>query len=799
MLLEFRAVIFSLARAKGHAVAVVLILALGLGAATAIFSMVERGLFPASSAADPATLVRISLLDPKDSRKQGPRGAHLTVYREAALPAFAGFSAHTLRFGNLVNGDQVRPVTAGAVTANHFQTLGINAALGRVFLPEDETVPTVQPVVLSDAFWRADFGADPAALGRTFVYDGQSCVVVGVLPRGFRLPGYDAAAFYLPTERSQFALTSTGATQGLSVFARLKPGATLAAAEAELRTLRPGAGLPVAKSWENLVPVVTPHDTDETSRGRDPLLHRKNWAMLGAVGLLYLIACVNAANLMLVRTLDRRREFGVRLALGASRWRVVRPILLEGGLLVFAAALLAVVVAKWLFVVLLALPETSPGAGGTLYLSARSLWVLAGLGGFSGLLLALVPLWQATRFDVHSALQSGGQSGAGFERSWLRDSFVVVQAALAIVLLISTGLMIRTCRQLLQFDPGFATQGRYLVHLSSAGALAPRTPEAQAVRARLLTEAVANVRGVRSVSIFLGSILGGSAGGIIFQVEGSEVKHAVPASYVSADYFAALGLPMVLGRGFADLPSGHAPVVVLSESLARQLFGEANPLGRRLVFERKYEWEIIGVVRDMRLPRQEVMPLFYQPLTQFRGLPASVLIRGEAELGPQFEATIRRAFYAADPKIMVQRIQRLEDVLNEHARTERSALVHLQVLGVLALVLAGFGLFAMMNYTVARRHAEFGVRCALGATDADIKGLVLGRALRLVALGLTAGIALAWYLARTFSALLYNTPALDILTNLTVVALLLAVGLLAGWLPARRATRIDLARLLRAE
>lgn len=788
----------SLWLAKSHATAIVLILALGLGSATAIFSLVETSLFPASNLPDPATLVRISLSDPKDQRTLGPRGAHYSAYREAAPSAFAGFSAIVQIEGNLVHDGQVRPVRGARVTADHFRVLGVNAARGRVFLPEDEAAAGVRPAVLSDSFWRMEFGAEPNILGRAFALGDQSCVVVGVLPRGFRLPGLDWPSLYLPAGPNDYALTSPGATSGITLLARLKPGATPVAAEAELRTLRPGAGLPIAKAWENLAPVVRAHDADVAARGNNPMLRRKDWAMLGAVGLLHLIACVNAANLMLVRTLERRRELGVRLALGASRWRVLRPVLLEGALLALASSLAAVIVAKWLFTVLLALTDSAVTSGDTLYLSMRALRVLAGLGLLTGLLLALFPLWQTGRMDVHDALKMGGQSGAGYARSAVRDIFVVVQAALAIILLISTGLMIRTCRQLLEFDQGFATEGRYVVGVFARGGPAARNAQAQAARSRVLTESVRAVPGVRAVSVFTGGIESGGMG-TKFQVEGSEIKNEVQASFVSADYFTALGLPVVLGRGFDGLNPGQAPVAVLSESLARQLFGEANPLGRRLIYDEDISWEVIGVVRDVRLPRRDVMPRFYQPLWQGPFVPSSILIRCDGETGPQFEGLIRRALYDADPTLMVQRIQRLEDAVNEHARNERSALAHLRLLGVLALALAGFGLFAMMNYNVARRAAEFGVRYALGANDGDIRELVLGHGLRLVALGLVIGVVLAWFLARGFSALLYNTPTFDPLVNTAVAALMLALALLACWLPMRRATRIDLARLLRAE
>jgi len=788
----------ALGRARGHAAAVVFTLALGLGSATAIFSLVETSLFPASSVPDPASLVRISLSDPKTQRAQTPRSAHYWSYREAAPPSFAEFSALASLDGNLVHDGQVRPVNAARVTTDYFHTLGVNAARGRLFLPEDGVAAGVQPAVLSDAFWRMEFGADPGIIGRVFTYDGQSCVVVGVLPRGFRLVGLDWPKLYLPTGPNDFAPTAPGATQGIILFARLKPGATRAAAEAELRTLRPGAGLPAAKAWENLAPVVRAHDADAATPGNNPLLRRKDWAMLGAVGFLHLIACVNAANLMLVRTMERRLELGVRLALGASRWRVLRPVLLEGALLALASVLAALAVAKWLFAVLLALSDAGPAAGDTLYLSTRALQLLAGLGFLTGLVLVLFPLWQAGRLDVHAALKIGGQSGAGFARSAVRDAFVVIQAALAIVLLISTGLMIRTCRQLLAFDGGFATQGRYLVSVYSRGSPVSRNAQALAARSRVLTESVRAVPGVRAVSLFIGTIEGGS-GAIQFRVEGSDIKQVVRCSAASADYFTALGLPVIVGRGFDGLNPGQAPVAVLSESLARQLFGEANPLGRRLVFDKDNNWEVIGVVRDVRLPRQDGTPLFYVPLWQGPRPPSSILIQTEGDTGPQFEGLIRRALYDADPTLQVQRVQRLEDAVNEYARNERSALAHLRILGALALALAGFGLFAMMSYNVTRRAAEFGVRYALGADDTDIRGLVLGRGLRLVALGLVAGTVLAWLLARAFSTLLYKTPAFDPLVTASVVAIMLGLALLACWLPVRRATRVDLARLLRAE
>jgi putative ABC transport system permease protein len=330
-------------------------------------------------------------------------------------------------------------------------------------------------------------------------------------------------------------------------------------------------------------------------------------------------------------------------------------------------------------------------------------------------------------------------------------------------------------------------------------------PVAQAVRSRLLLDAITTLPGIASVSTSLGSIY---TGGVAtkYRVLGASdptSESVVSTSYVGEHYFDTLGLPMLMGRGFAGLESGSPPAAVLSESLARQLFQDGNPIGRQLVFgsgRTSSTVEIIGVAGDVRRPRQEAIPRLYRPSVQGSPFASnSFFVRSRGEFGPQFEAEIRRAVFAVDPKLMVWSIQKVEDMVTGYSQTERSALIHLQALGTLALSLAAFGLFAMMNYNVVQRRSEFGVRYAIGATDSDIQGLVLFRAFKLVAGGLILGGCLAWALARSFGALLYQTPALDPLTNTVVALLLLATTLLACWLPLRRAAVIDVARLLRAE
>jgi len=802
MLSELTAALRALGRAKGHAIAVVLILALGLGSTTAIYSTVEERLFPKLfRAPDPDSLVYVHMADSRFPGRYYANHQQFVAYRQAGLKSLRGVTGMMPDRANLVVGENVVVTTGAIVTADHLGVLGVRPALGRAFLPEDESATGTRPVVIGHQIWSSLFASDPQALGREVRIGDETYVVVGVLPR---LSPAGNISYFIPFRPQDYLLNQANARRMIWTIARLTPGSTRAEAEAELRALNVGSDFAVPTGDARPVPTVLPRYNDSIAQPTSPFGRRllKDWALLGSVGLLYLIACANAAGLLLARALDRRRELAVRGALGGSRWRIVRPVLLEGLLLTLLGTLLSFTFAKWLFSFLVALAPAVTAPSEALELSPHSLRLLAGLGVLTGLLLAVVPLWQAARLDIHAFLKTGSQAGSAAAGGLMRGTFVVIQIALAVTLLVATGLMLRTCRQLLSLDLGFDPAGKVLVQIA-VPLRDTSSPQARMERMRLIIEAVSAVPGVHSVSPTTGSVFFSNVGGRFRAPSSPDPSqlHLMTTTSVGEQYFATVGLPLLLGRDFGGVRASDAPVGIVSESLARQAFGDMNPIGQMLVWDKDNQVEIIGVVGNARIPRQEPRPMLYRPLAQSPGLTgmSSLLVRPKGEPSPAFAAELRRAVFQADPKLLVTSVQRLEDTIHDFSKDERGALIHLQALGGLALVLAAFGLFAMMNYNVAQRHGEFGVRFALGATDADIQRLVLGRGLRLVLFGLAAGGLLAWYLARVFSILLYETPVFEPVTNLAVALLLVTTALFACWLPVRRATRVDLARLLRAE
>ena len=805
MLSELTAALRALARARGYTVSVVLILALGLGSATGVFTMVEQAIFhPVTSLPDPEKLMRIEMRGPTGANFMNVSRLHFAAYSEAGLRSFTGLAGCIFDQANVFREGVIAPTTFLRVTINFHQVMGLRIHLGRGFSPGDEVASDPQPVIISERYWRTEFGGNPAVLGRQFRMGDKDCVVVGVLAESGPIPFFGTPPIYVPFGKSELTVNNSNAFFPTRVFARLSPDSTATTAESELRTLKPNYPVPVPKFYEGQSPAVVRFDAISTGPGTSKY-HLKNWAMLGAVGLLYLISCVNAINLMLVRTLDRRSELGVRCALGGNRWQIVRPVLLEGVLLTIVSVIFGFVVGKWLFPLLLALTPAATAPWEPLAISSRGLLLLTGLATLVGLLLALVPLRQVSRLDLQVALKSGSQIGASVTGTAARNFFVVVQTCLAVALLICTGLMVRTCQKLLAVDPGFKPAGKLVVSVNSSFFAERKSPQAQREQDSRVRDAIAALPGIQDVCSLNGFVYA-NAGMMRRKLTAAgatpgEGELTVLISSVGNSFFSTIGVPLLLGRSFADIRPSDPPVAILSDSLAKLLFPGQNPLGKVVTLERGKPMEIIGVAGDVRRLRDPAPSLLYVPETQNQtaGSWQQLLVSIQGEPGPKFESEVRQAVLAIDPKLIVNSISKLERSVLNDSHNERSALINLQALGTLALALAAFGLFAMMNYGVAQRRTEFGVRFALGATNEDLQRLVLRQGLGLVTLGLVLGIALAWFLAHSFTVLLYETPPLDLLTNVVVAVLLLATALLACWLPVRRATRIDLARLLRAE
>lgn len=797
MLSELKTVLRTLLRAPGYSLTVIVTLALGIGATATFYSMFMRTFFPPTPYAAPEQIVRLELRNPDLPSSQPLFMMKFFAYREAkSLTMLAGATFEAM---NVVVKTEPEGMFVARVTENFFPLLGVTPALGRTFLPEENKTGAENVVVLSDWFWRNRLGADPAVLGSELKLNGRAYRIVGVLPRNFVPP------IALPGDRSVYipfvlpaVVPDTEAFYPVSAIGRLAPGATLPQVRTELATIRPGKGKPYERFVGGSQPLVSP----VTELPVNPWAKRYGIMLsisLAAVACLYAIAAVNAGSLVLVRMLGRRREIGIRLALGGKRWDVMRPFVWESLLLSLGATLLGAIIAQLLMPALLAL---EPGRQQEAFrMSWESAGFLAGLGLLTGLGVVLAPAWHTTRLNINDVVKDGSPAaGEGIATRRLRGILVVIEAALAVILLTGAGLMVRTFTQLSQQKPGYETEHRYGVQLSRVFDK-QQGPEERTQRRRLLLERMSAVPGVSSAALAMAATpnfywaqkikIAGRSDGAAVEAQGNPVSEGL---------LETLGVPLRAGRSMATQRPTDAPAVWINETMARMYFAGRSPLGERLEGMAPKPWEIAGVVGDQISQRDGAKPRFYFPHWQAPHWEANHLVlRLTGEPGPKFAAEVRRAVYEVDPQLAVMDIQSLEQHRRWEVAHERLASSVLQVLSALALLLAVTGLFAMMAYSVAQRRAEFGVRLALGATAPSLYRLVLGSGVGLAAAGVGIGLAVAWGLARFLEALLINTPSHDPLIFALVGLLMLIVAVPACWLPARRATRVDLTKLLRSE
>lgn len=788
----------ALARSPAHTLAVVVTLGLGVGAAATFYSMIVQALFPRVAFSEPDRLVRVELSNPVMPSSQPPFLMKHFAYRGAQ--SFAAVAGATYEAVNLLVDGEPQGMFAARVTENFFATLGVQPALGRVFLAEETKPEAARVVILSDWFWRNRFGADPRVLERELKINDHPHRIVGVMPRDFTPP------LAVPGDRSVFlpaALPATAENADAFVpvvtIGRLAPGVTLEQARAELETFHPEQGQPYEKFVRDfrvrLTTVTEPPDNVWVHR-----YHRMLWISLGAVGFLYAIATVNAGSLVLVRMLGRRREIGIRLALGARRWDVLRPLCAEGLLMAVIAVALGTMIAKWLMPLLLAL---APGGreGGVAQLSGEGLAFLAVLGTLTTLAVVVVPGWHTTRLSIHDVVKDGS-AAAGESRATrrLRGALVVIEAALAVVLLTGAGLMVRSFAQIARQKPGYELEHRYAVNLSRP-MRENLTGEQLVERRRAMLERLQSVPGVTGVALSMGAVptyYYPQKIKIVGRTDGAEIEAAANPS--SPELLAALGVPLRLGRPMAAQCPSDPPAIWINETMARLYFGDRSPLGERIEGFDKKPWEIAGVVGDQISQRDGAKPRFFFPHWQSPFWAAEeLLLKCAGAPGPKFEAEVRRALYEVAPTVAVIGLYPLEQQRKWEMGNERFAFALLQVLSSLALLLAATGLFAMMAYSVAQRRAEFGVRLALGASGASLYRLVLSAGAGLAALGVAIGLAVAWGLSRFLESLLIGTAPHDALTFAAVGLLMLAVAVAACWWPARRAARVDVTELLRAE
>ncbi|QOY90575.1 ABC transporter permease [Paludibaculum fermentans] len=796
-----------LRRAPGFTITIVLTLAIAIGANSAIFSVVQGVLLKPLPFANAGRLVRIYYnSDTQPKFPLNPNDFH--DYR-ARNRSFTSMAAITRSDAQLAGAGETVRLRAFSVTAGYFELLGFRPAMGREFTSDDEQTGRGRTAVLSDRLWRTRFHADPAILGKTLTLDAQPVTVVGVMPPDTSHPGNnfhavadgDTVDLWFPFVFEDRQGRGSHYMDGLGL---LKEGVTPAQAQADLVSVLEGIRRETGseQGWRvHLIPLFQ----EMVGRTRRILL-----VLFGAVGLLLLIACVNAANLLLARSTARAREIAVRSALGAARGRILRQLLTESLVLAGAGALLGTALAHaGLRVIVAFLPAGFPRAA-AIRLDTGVLLFTVITAMLTGLLFGLAPALSAARADVQQGLREGARGSTGGRRkARLRDLLVVAETGLAGVLLIAAGLLLHGFVNLLRSDPGFRPQQVLTASVVLPAKRYPKDEQRARFYEQLMDhlEALPGVKAAGAGSDLPWTGYDGNADG--FRVEGrrdSYSDHTTARYHIAtAHYFEALGIPLRDGRFFDARDTAKGPfVLIVNETMARRYWPGETAIGKRITFRgmpKESDWmRIVGVVGDIRDDpgSNSVRPAFWLPLTQETDRALSVAVRATSDPGP-LTRQLREAVARLDPELAVSDFRFMTRVAEESVATQRFVLFLVGLFAGIALILAAIGIYGVISYSVSRRMPEFGMRMALGATRSDLMRLILGQSTRLSLAGAAAGLVCAALSAQLLESLLYEVRGLDPITFGAVGALILVTAAAAAYQPARRAARADPMTSLRAE
>jgi len=778
----------------GFTLVVVLTLALGIGANTAIFSVVNAVLLKSLPYPEPGRLVQLCMDMPSGERRTVLGSSGFVALRTQS-DSFTHLAAYAGGDTTLRGSEQADRVLCAGVTADFFPLLGIQPTLGRNFAAEEDAPGGPRAAILGYALWQSRFGGDRGILGRPIILGEQSCTVVGVLGPTFHFP----QPFQVWTPLS-LGPSGSGGQRLLQAIGRLKPGVTLSQAQAELRTIAQREQSP----RPDQAPVVSLVPLHEYIAGN---VKRALLVLLGAVGFVLLIACANVANLLLARAATRQKEMAVRAALGAGRRRVVRQLLTESVLLAIAGGGLGLLFAFWGADALGRLTAALP----TLHGIRIDTWVLAftlGLSLLAGLAFGLAPAFQVSRTDVNVALKEGSPSGTGGHRQHLRHLLVVSQMALALVLLIGGGLLVRSFSRLREVQPGFRAEGVLTLQMTLMGENSRKGPP----RANFIAQVIERLNalpGVQAAAATDALPLTHFAKNTAAFVEGRPVPPPeqwteVSLTTVTLDYFKVMGIVLREGRAFTPQDAqGGTGVVIINEAFEKHCFPGESAIGKRLSMNSPSEgpWlTVVGVVGNIRQRglESDVTLEAYHPEIEKAGGAMSFVIRTTG--APTSLASAARAAVAqVDRNQPVHNVMSMEERLSNTMTPRRLNLVLLGSFGAVALILATVGIYAVISYAVTQRTREIGLRMALGAQRHDVLRIVVQHGMTLTFLGVVIGLAGSFALTRVLSSLLYEVSPTDPATLIAVTVLLISVSLLACWLPACRAARIDPMVALRHE
>ena len=813
---DVRFAVRGLLRSPAFTAIAVLTLALGMGANTAIFSVVYSVLLRPLAYAEPERLISLRAAYAETGAQDIPASQpeyHDYLQGVSSLQDLAAVYPISINLTGL--GDPQR-IQASVVSHNYFRVLGVAPAMGRDFTPEDDRGQIGYVVIISHDLWRKRFGGDPGVIGKTVRLDDDPMTIIGIMPRGFRhvlesgtSPMEVWAPIALDNPDPEFLNARDARVYDL--IGRLEPGRTVEDAQAELAVVTARLreqypqNYPEAQGWH---PVAQPLSEQVVGDVRPALL-----VLLGAVGFVLLIGCANVANLLLARATVREREIALRTALGGSRGRLVRQLLTESLVLAVLGGGLGLLLAAWGSsalgrVVALYLPRA-----GEIALSLPVLGFTAFLIILTGVVFGLIPALQASRADLQSVLKDAGRGSAGTPRTGMRAALVVAEVAVALMLLAGAGLMLRSFQRLMAVEYGFdpdrlltlqvwlpvpndRSKGRYLTHV-----------QRRSFYERALA-AVETVPGVRSAALISQLPLRGRYDARLM-IEGRPAAADDPpvvaeARLVSPNYFETMGIPLLAGETLPEsVDSLSTRSILVNRTMAEKYWPGADPIGRRLRwFGGEGPWlTVVGIVGDVRQvgltdpPKEEL----YSSYRAVSSNEMSMVVRTGDDDPERLGAAITAAIRSVDPEQPVFSVMSMERLIENASAERRISMLLLLVFAGMALLLSAIGIYGVMAYTTTQRRHEIGIRLALGAGASDVLRLVVGQGMRLVLVGLAAGLLGAWVLSRALASQLYGITAQDPLTYGTVALLLGSVALLATWVPARRATRVDPMTSLRVE
>jgi putative ABC transport system permease protein len=794
----------SLLKKPGFTLTAVIALALGIGANTAIFSVINGVLLRSLSYANPERIVMLweRSLTSETTRLQNVISPANFLDWQKQSTSFEHMAAVSDLRVNLTGGTgEPEEIKVQLVSQPFFAALGVQPLVGRSFLPEEDKTGNELVIILSHELWQTRFASDPQILGRQATINGRQRTIVGVMPPGFHFLDNQVRAWVpLALDPAFDYRNKTG--RYLRAVARLKPGVTVRQAQGEL------AG--IAKQLEQAFPEkntgwgvnVVPMHEQVVGEIRPILV-----VLFAAVAFVLLIACANVANLLLARAASRQKELALRAALGAGRMRLVRQMLTESVLLSLMGGVLGVLLAFWAIQFLIGFgPDNIPRLN-EISIDLRVLGFTFGISLLCGVLFGLIPALQASRPDLNDALKEGSRGSTGDRSGMFRNVFVIAEVSLALVLLIGAGLMIRSFMRLQAVETGFNPENVLTMRLQLPK---KKYPESHQIvnffkQAQNRIAALPGVQAVGAISYL--PLTGGLASRDAFKIAGQPAplpgqEPGVEVRVVTPTYFRAMGIPLLKGRLLDERDVRESRVLLINETMANRYFAGVDPVGKQMevFWDGSGPDEIVGVVGDIRegALNKEPEPAIYwsHPREPYSGMALVVRASGDAA---RFATAVQKEIRALDPDQPVADVRTMKEVIAKSIARPRFNTLLLTIFAGVALVLASVGLYGVMNYSATQRTHEIGIRMALGATRADILRLVVGNGMMLTLAGIIIGVLASWGLTRVMANLLFGVTATDLPTFVGVSAVLAAVALVANYIPARRATRVNPIIALRYE